>query len=87
MNDIRIKHKEGKTIDKVAAWDVDTGEMFIDCDGDIYVRTMEGCIMFEEREMTPFSDRDMQNLPENPWFKKVRVIEGTVKVRVKAYSC
>lgn len=84
MLKVEIKFKEAESTDDTCkAYDVLEGDMFVDCDGDVYLKTVDGCIMFENNCLTPYSNEEMQDLAMYPWMQSVGVIEGSIKVKVK----
>ena len=84
MLKVKIKREEAEEeVGTMVAIDVEAGSLFMDVDGDIHLRTMEGCIMFDTEELTLYSNDDMQDVDLYPWMANVTEVEGSVKVKVK----
>ena len=84
MLKVKIKREEAEEeVGTMTAIDVEPGTLFMDADGDIHLRTMEGCIMFDTEELTLYSNDDMDDIVLYPWMANVTEVEGSVKVKVK----
>ena len=84
MLKVKIKFEEAEEeVGTMEAVDVEAGTLFMDADGDIHLRTMEGCIMFDTEELTLYSTVEMQDFVLYPWMEHVTEVEGSVKVKVK----
>ena len=67
----------------VAALDVNSGKLFT-CKGDLlFFRCRGGCVQIAEDDLTPFTEDDMENLWDFPFFEHCNVREGDLEVNVK----
>jgi len=64
-----------------AAQDFKVGQLFEDCDGDLYLRCYDGCIAIEEDwGLESYQISEMGNFEKFPYFKNCIRVKGKVKV-------
>ena len=67
----------------VAALGVNSGKLFTCEGGLLFFRCRGGCVQINEDDLTPFTEDDMENLWDFPFFEHCNVREGDLEVNVK----
>ena len=58
------------------------GDMFRDADGDLYMRCGLGAVRFDEEELVPFSEAELQCFEAYPFLANCTPAEGDVDISI-----
>jgi hypothetical protein len=77
---VKIKIKK----DTVKATDFNVGDLFLDSDGDLYLRGYDGCVgIATPDELTPYTNNEIADYDLFPYLEHCTPVTGTIKIKIK----
>lgn len=62
------------------------GQLFRDSDGDLYLRCDEGAVRFENDELVPYSEAELNDFEQFEYLKVCTPAQGTVTIQIKVVA-
>jgi len=76
-------NKEAQDEGALQASRFEFGQLFRDSDGDLYIRCDEGAVRFENDELVPYTEAELNDFEQFGYLKVCTPAQGTITIQIK----